>query len=232
MQQTFDMMERYNVVTGVVTGSMARLRQWKAAAPDRVIPAIGVAPADSIRKWASEGTIGVLGEFYFQYGGVSPTDPIVEPYFALAEELDLPIGFHVGFGPVATPYVRGPTYRMSLSNPLLLGRFANSLSECAHLSDGGRMAYARSGHWASLRSPPGLPRHRPPHLGNSEKGIPFVPQADRRSRPLGNVSCSAQTRSSGRPRFPLQSKLSKQPSSWTRPRSGTFSITMPLGSCV
>ncbi len=120
MQRTFEMMERYNVVTSVFTGSMARLNQWKAAAPDRVIPAIGVAPTDSLRKWASEGTIEVLGEFFFQYGGVSPTDPIVEPYFALAEELDLPIAFHVGFGPPATPYVRGPTYRMSLSNPLLL----------------------------------------------------------------------------------------------------------------
>ena len=120
MQRTFEMMERYNVVTGVFTGSMALLNQWKAAAPDRVIRARGVAPTDSIRKWASDGTIGVLGEFFFQYGGVSPTDPIVEPYFALAEELDLPIAFHVGFGPPATPYVRGPTYRMSLSNPLLL----------------------------------------------------------------------------------------------------------------
>ena len=120
MQRTFELMERYNIVTGVFTGSMALLNQWKAAAPDRVIPARGVAPTDSIRKWASDGTIGVLGEFFFQYGGVSPSDPTVEPYFALAEELDLPIAYHVGFGPPATPYVRGPTYRMSLSNPLLL----------------------------------------------------------------------------------------------------------------
>ena len=123
IQQTFEMMERYNVVTGVFTGSMARLNQWKAAAPDRVIPALsGGYPveADSVRKWASEGTIGVLGELQFQYRGVPATDATVEPYFALAEELDLPIAYHVGFGPPATPYVRGPTYRMSLSNPLLL----------------------------------------------------------------------------------------------------------------
>ena len=123
MQRTFEMMERYNVVTGVFTGSMARLNQWKAAAPDRVIPALsGGYPlaTDSIRKWASDGTISVLGELQFQYRGVAATDPTVEPYFALAEELDLPIAYHVGFGPPATPYVRGPTYRMSLSNPLLL----------------------------------------------------------------------------------------------------------------
>ena len=113
MQRTFEMMERYNVVTGVFTGSMARLNQWKAAAPDRVIPALsGGYPlaTDSIRKWASDGTISVLGELQFQYRGVAATDPTVEPYFALAEELDLPIAYHVGFGPPANtvrarPYV-------------------------------------------------------------------------------------------------------------------------------
>ena len=123
IRQTFDMMERYNVVTGVFTGSMARLSQWKAVAPDRVIPVLsGGYPlaADSVRKWVSDGTIGVLGELQFQYRGVPATDPMVEPYFALAEELDLPIAFHVGFGPPATPYVRGPTYRVRHSNPLLL----------------------------------------------------------------------------------------------------------------
>ena len=182
IQQTFDMMERYNVVSGVFTGSMDRINQWRAAAPDRVIPAIGVAPTDSLRKWASEGTIGVLGELGFQYRGVPATDPTVEPYFALAEELDLPIAFHVGFGPPATPYVRGPTYRMSLSNPLLLEdlliRYPNV------------RIYLMEAAWPMLDQVVGLLYAHPqvyldigpPHLGNSENGIPFVSQAARRGR--------------------------------------------------
>ena len=128
MQRTFEMMERYNVITSVFTGSTALVSQWKAAAPDRVIPALSgggfvagaAAPADSIRKWAADGSMEVIGELTLQYRGIAPDDPLVESYFALAEELDLPVALHVGFGPPATPYVRGPTYRVRHSNPLLL----------------------------------------------------------------------------------------------------------------
>ena len=124
MQRTFELMERYNIVTGVFTGSMALLNQWKAAAPDRVIPALsGGCPLRQQIRFGNGPRTGrseSSGSSFFSMEACHPRDPTVEPYFALAEELDLPIAYHVGFGPPATPYVRGPTYRMSLSNPLLL----------------------------------------------------------------------------------------------------------------
>jgi predicted TIM-barrel fold metal-dependent hydrolase len=38
----------------------------------------------------------------------------------LAEQLDLPVGVHVGPGPPGAPYLGTPGYRMRLSDPLLL----------------------------------------------------------------------------------------------------------------
>jgi len=34
---------------------------------------------------------------------MSPADPRLDPYWAMAEELDIPVGIHMGFGPVKTP---------------------------------------------------------------------------------------------------------------------------------
>jgi len=45
------------------------------------------------------GWLGAMGEVGAQYGGLSPDDPKSEPYFALAEKLDIPVGVHMGLGP-------------------------------------------------------------------------------------------------------------------------------------
>ena len=55
-----------------------------------------------------------------QYEGVSPADPRLESYWALAEELDLPVAIHMGPGPPGAAYLGSPKYRMSLGDPLLL----------------------------------------------------------------------------------------------------------------
>jgi predicted TIM-barrel fold metal-dependent hydrolase len=122
MRRTFDVMERYNVV-GVASGPIEVVRRWRAAAPGRIIPALisgGEVPLDSIRTWSGDGTIRVLGELTFQYSGLAPTDSVPESYLALAEQLDLPVGVHVGLGPPGAAYIGSPRYRMGLSNPLLL----------------------------------------------------------------------------------------------------------------
>jgi hypothetical protein len=48
-----------------------------------------------------------------QYSGLAPNDPGLEPYFALAEELDVPVGIHVGLGPPGAAYAESPKYRMA-----------------------------------------------------------------------------------------------------------------------
>src|SRR3989442_15480416 len=93
-----------------------------AAAPGRILPGLpsgGETSLDSIRVWAADGTIQVLGELMFQYRGLGPSDSVPEAYYALAERLDLPVGVHVGPGPPGAAYLATPRYRATLSNPLL-----------------------------------------------------------------------------------------------------------------
>ena len=79
---------------------------------------------DQLRADYQSGRMGAMGEIVAQLWGLAPDDPKLEPYFALAEELDIPVGYHVGLAPhgVNFPgtYIYAPRYRMKLSDPLLL----------------------------------------------------------------------------------------------------------------
>jgi predicted TIM-barrel fold metal-dependent hydrolase len=66
------------------------------------------------------GMLKVLGEITVQYDGVGPNDARLEPYWKLAEELDVPVGIHIGPGPPGAAYLGLTKYRMKLSDPLLL----------------------------------------------------------------------------------------------------------------
>ena len=123
MERTLAIMERRNVY-GITSG--ARVREWEAAGGGRVIPGLMFSlgrlapPVDSVRVWFAQGRFNVLGEVTIQYQGIEPADPGFEPYLALAEELDIPVGIHVGPGPPGAPYLGSPRYRARLHSPLLL----------------------------------------------------------------------------------------------------------------
>lgn len=123
--QTIAVMERLNVF-GVLSGSPRRVRDWRAAAPGRFLPGLGFqidddSPSpDSLRTLVETGRLAVLAEVTNQYMGVAPADDRMAPYWALAEELDLPVGLHMGPGPPGGIYLGQSRYRASLGNPLLL----------------------------------------------------------------------------------------------------------------
>jgi predicted TIM-barrel fold metal-dependent hydrolase len=123
MQATLRELDRYNIIA-VTSGPAPIVDRWKAASPDRIIPGwfggLTDVSADALRKLFRDGKFAVLGEVTTQYGGVSPDDSVLEPYFALAEELDIPVGIHMGLGPPGAPYLGTPNYRARLSNPLLI----------------------------------------------------------------------------------------------------------------
>jgi predicted TIM-barrel fold metal-dependent hydrolase len=75
---------------------------------------------DELRQLFESGQLQVMGEVTAQYAGVAPNDPRLEPYYALAEELDVPFCLHTGFGPPNSPYMGDPDFRMRYGNPLLL----------------------------------------------------------------------------------------------------------------
>jgi hypothetical protein len=72
-----------------------------------------------IRSLVMSKQLRALGEITAQYWGMAPSDPRLEPYFALAEELDIPVGIHMALAP-PNETDRRPTYRSRLGNPLLL----------------------------------------------------------------------------------------------------------------
>lgn len=109
MRGTIAAMERQNVF-GVLSGSPGRVAAWMTAAPGRFLPALefradwGI-PTDSLRRLHADGALSVLGEVLNQYAGISPDDERMKPYCALAEELDIPVGIHMGKGAPGTIYM-------------------------------------------------------------------------------------------------------------------------------
>lgn len=117
-------LRQHNIIA-VASGPAAHVEKLHRAAPDRVIPALSfgqdaLPSIDELRRLHARGLLKVIGELTFQYAGVAPDDPRIEPYYALAEELDVPIAIHIGPGPPGAPYFAAPAYRMRLSNPLAL----------------------------------------------------------------------------------------------------------------
>ena len=123
MEQTLEILERRNVYA-VTSGAWDWVRRWKTAAPERIIPALGFnvynAPLDSVRHLVETGQVAVLGEVMNQFVGVAPGDSLFEPYLALAEAHDIPVGIHMGPGPPGVFYLGMQGYRAQLARPLLL----------------------------------------------------------------------------------------------------------------
>jgi hypothetical protein len=139
-----------NVRHTFLAGTTADLRMWAAEADQkRYVPALvfpcggGRAPGPGAGRpcfdtpsefpdvtWLREeiraGRIKALGELSPQYMGMSPGDPRLEPYWQLAEELDIPVGIHMGPGPPGAAYdsspapIKYPAFRMTAGDPLLL----------------------------------------------------------------------------------------------------------------
>ena len=117
-------LRRHNILA-VASGPAEIVAEYHSRAPDRIIPAIsfglGTLPTpQELRTLHRQGRLKVLGELTFQYAGIAPDDPRIEPYYALAEELDVPVAIHVGPGPPGGSYFAYPGYRMRLSNALAL----------------------------------------------------------------------------------------------------------------
>jgi hypothetical protein len=115
---TLEVMDRHNIVLGFLSQCpLDTVYHWVEAAPDRFIasPQIwdpGLIDLDGLRKEYEAGRLGGLGELGAQYVGMAADDPKLEPFFALAEEFDVPVLIHShGTG--------GPTeqFRIAIGRP-------------------------------------------------------------------------------------------------------------------
>src|SRR5258708_25244123 len=126
LRAVLDAMRRYNIVVGVASSARASVLRWHDASPDRIIGGaqidVGIPIPDlrQLREDIRAGRIGMIGEIGGQWLGLAPGDSILDPYFALAEELDVPVGIHMGIGNENAPFTCCPRFRAALGRPLLL----------------------------------------------------------------------------------------------------------------
>lgn len=113
-------------MTMVAFGDPEILHKWvNAAPPGRIIPGIGISNAkemsvEAFRDSLTNGFYKVMAEVAPQYQGMSPSDPSLDPYFAVAEELNIPVGIHMGTGGNGNANLSQPSYRASMGDPFLL----------------------------------------------------------------------------------------------------------------
>jgi hypothetical protein len=128
IKRTLSMMSRYNIVLGIASGDLESVEQLRRSAPDRIwagpsrgIPGLEI---ENLRARYKAGQLMIMGEVIGIYDGLSPSDPVLDPYFALAESLDIPACIHMG---MSLPGITRsfPKFRVSLGNPLLLEELLN-----------------------------------------------------------------------------------------------------------
>jgi len=112
------------IVAGVGLGSLSRLDAWRGAAGGRVVAALAVhgstpptaAELSAVRQARRDGRVAAL-QILAQEEGVAADDPRLEPWWALAEELELPVAISLGPPSRTAP---DPRYRVALGDPLRL----------------------------------------------------------------------------------------------------------------
>ena len=134
LRLTLEAMDRYNIKVGVLSGSLETVHAWQARAPDRffAFALFSGRPAsdtrahdptpslDLLRGEHAAGLLQGLGEITSPYEGVDYDGPELAPYFALATELNLPIGVHTGLTFPEAVFTCCPQYRIERGNPLHL----------------------------------------------------------------------------------------------------------------
>jgi predicted TIM-barrel fold metal-dependent hydrolase len=120
LRETLQEMDRYHIVKGFLSGDLETVRAWTKAAPGRFIPSVFVLEAGNpsakrLEREHEAGRLRGIGEIATQLVGIAPNDPRLEPYFALAEDRNLPVLIHtLGIG----PYL--PGFRVAAGRPHLL----------------------------------------------------------------------------------------------------------------
>lgn len=81
--------------------------KWQSAAPERFLfaenffdgPDLSLrGRVDLLEEQFKSGETRVFAEITPQYRGLPPDPPALEPFYAMAERLDVPVGIHMGYG--------------------------------------------------------------------------------------------------------------------------------------
>lgn len=111
LERNMEILQRRNIYA---VSSGPRMDEFKAAGKERIYNAwqltrnIDKWPSpEEVRKELETGKYTMFGEVILQYAGISPNDPRFAPYLVILEELDIPLGIHIGTGPPGVSYFPG-----------------------------------------------------------------------------------------------------------------------------
>ena len=107
-EQILARFEKYNIVKAVVTNGQL----WIEDMPDVVIVANANMTVEGLKAQHEAGNLDVIAEMAPFYQGVRADDPSQLPYFAFAQETNVPVGIHIFPG--------GPNFGIHLM-PQMLG---------------------------------------------------------------------------------------------------------------
>jgi uncharacterized protein len=90
-EKTLEKFRKHNIVKAMVSNGQL----WFNEAPEIIL--IGEAGQDTqeLRSKHQKGKLQVIAEMAPFYSGILADDPTLWPYFELAQELDIPVGFHL-----------------------------------------------------------------------------------------------------------------------------------------
>ncbi|MDW3647129.1 MAG: amidohydrolase family protein [Bacteroidia bacterium] len=118
-EECFAIFEKHKIVKAFVS---QYAEDWKEAAPDLILSGKGQSfPIEELREIHAKGQLDIIGEVAPNYQGLLPTDEGIRPYFDLAEELQIPIAYHMyPGGPPGGAYFAYPKTRANQVKPLAL----------------------------------------------------------------------------------------------------------------
>ena len=101
LRLTLEAMNQYNIVLGFLSGATETVDKWVDAAPNRFLPSREIndptrVDVTTLRSAYQSGKLRGIGELTNPYQGIAANDPLMDPIYALAEELDLPVLAHTG----------------------------------------------------------------------------------------------------------------------------------------
>jgi predicted TIM-barrel fold metal-dependent hydrolase len=95
---TLAAMERNRIVMGVISGPLDSVLSWTDAEPGRFRTGVthpSRVPIGELEQLFRSGRLQILGEMNEQYAGIPIDDPALDPLFAMAHRLDIPVHVHV-----------------------------------------------------------------------------------------------------------------------------------------
>ncbi len=108
-QKTLEKFRKHNIVKAIVTNG----ESWLEDAPETILIGRADLSVERLKEQFGQGRLAAIAEMAPFYAGIKANDPTLKPYFSLAQELGIPVGFHIFPG--------GPNYGIHLMPEMLGG---------------------------------------------------------------------------------------------------------------